>query len=197
MDKRDNHGMDITKQDIDKAIRACSIGTPAKTALALIGMGKADVLYMQALSLAYSQYEAEEEIAKLKRGKSDLSQARAYAKEGALEEAKPEFVTLCRASATFRKEAKRMRDFEQELKKAEAKAIVMHMTRVAESDSKTELFASEWFLDKMIPTESPTDQAQAQAAKVPQIEVRFVQPSEEATKRIEAIEAEFGGEAKA
>lgn len=170
-----------------KAIEAVRDGAPRDLAFALIGLTKGDVLYMERLSDAYEVYKEKSMIERMKaKSQGILTDIRQKAYEDAqTTKADPEIVKLIETSALVMREARELNQFMCAIKEAESDAVVYHLKRIKKGD-KFEVDASKWFLDRALP-----DPKEEQGVALPSINVQFVSPdTEETKKRLEMIEAE-------
>ena len=180
---------------------ALSVGAPLKIALKHAGVTYSEWLYWQSVASVVDYCREQKVIMDLGKRKNALARTRQNAAERAameerLTEADPESIALYFSSDKFRKEANDIRDALDKCETAKTKSILRHLTRVATSTSNAEISASEWYLERVLPSTFGKAEPE-KAGSTPPIKVQFVSSgSETAMKRIDDLEREFSGERK-
>ena len=192
----------MDKLDRIKAIcAALSVGAPLKIALKHAGVSYAEWLYWKSVASVVDYCKEQKTIMELGKRKSALARMRQSAAEQAaiedrLTEADPELIALYTNSDKFKREANEIKDAMEKCESAKTKSILRHLTRVATSTSNAEISASEWYLERALPSTF----GKAEPEKVgttPPIKVQFVSSgSDTSLKRVEDLEKEFSGERK-
>lgn len=195
---------EISKK-IEKLYKTLAIGTPVKTALKYCSIPYVDYCYWLMLYNLVEYMNQQEESEKLEgEDLSDiLEQARemARAEKGQEVEPPPEAVVRYNRSERYRKNAIEIHDIIEKCRVSQTSAVVRHLSRIATSEDKAQLTASQWFLERALPEEfglkqSLTLDKRTSLAPKP-IKVEFVKSDSEADlKRVAEIEKELLGSNK-
>lgn len=194
-------GMDKeTETKIKKLQNALSVGAPLKIALKHANIKYAEYLYWLSLCSVVDYCREQEAISKLS-SKKALAETRRKASEMAFIEerqAEPdtELIALYMNSASFKEEADKTKDLMEKCDTAKTNGILRHLTRIATSNDRTEITASQWYLERALPTAFGKAEEEEKKGVAP-IKVQFVSSKGETSmKRLEDMEKEILGEGK-
>lgn len=194
-------GMDKeTETKIKKLQNALSVGAPLKIALKHANIKYAEYLYWLSLCSVVDYCREQEAISRLS-SKKALAETRRKASEMAFIEerqAEPdtELIALYMNSASFKEEADKTKDLMEKCDTAKTNGILRHLTRIATSNDRTEITASQWYLERALPTAFGKAEEEERKGVAP-IKVQFVSSKGETSmKRLEDMEKEILGEGK-
>ena len=194
-------GMDKeTETKIKKLQNALSVGAPLKIALKHANIKYAEYLYWLSLCSVVDYCREQEAISKLS-GKKALAETRRKASEMAFIEERQsepdtELIALYMNSASFKEEADKTKDLMEKCDTAKTNGILRHLTRIATSNDRTEITASQWYLERALPTAFGKAEEEERKGVAP-IKVQFVSSKGETSmKRLEDMEKEILGEGK-
>jgi hypothetical protein len=146
-------------------------------------------------------YCREQEAISRLSSKKALAETRRKASEMAFIEerqAEPdtELIALYMNSASFKEEADKTKDLMEKCDTAKTNGILRHLTRIATSNDRTEITASQWYLERALPTAFGKAEEEEKKGVAP-IKVQFVSSKGETSmKRLEDMEKEILGEGK-
>ena len=185
---------------IKKLQNALSVGAPLKIALKHAGIKYAEFLYWNSLVAVVDYCKEQEAISKLSTKKA-LAESRKRASETAFIEDRgiepeTELIALYMNSASFKKEANEIKELMDKCETAKTNSILRHLTRISTSNDRNEISASQWFLERALPTAFGKAEEEEKKGVAP-IKVQFVSSkSEQSIKRLEDMEREVLGEGK-
>ena len=185
---------------IKKLQNALSIGSPLKVALKYSGIKYADYLYWLSICAVVDYCTEQEAISKLSTKKA-LAETRRRASETAFIEDRAiepdtELIALYMNSASFKKEANEIKTAMEKCETAKTNAVIRHLSRISTSNDRNEISASQWFLERALPTAFGKVEEEEKKGVAP-IKVQFVSSKSEASmKRLEDMEREILGEGK-
>ena len=189
-----------TETKIKKLQNALSVGAPLKIALKHANIKYAEYLYWLSLCSVVDYCREQEAISRLS-SKKALAETRRKASEMAFIEerqAEPdtELIALYMNSASFKEEADKTKDLMEKCDTAKTNGILRHLTRIATSNDRTEITASQWYLERALPTAFGKAEEEEKKGVAP-IKVQFVSSKGETSmKRLEDMEKEILGEGK-
>ena len=189
-----------TETKIKKLQNALSVGAPLKIALKHANIKYAEYLYWLSLCSVVDYCREQEAISRLS-SKKALAETRRKASEMAFIEerqAEPdtELIALYMNSASFKEEADKTKELMEKCDTAKTNGILRHLTRIATSNDRTEITASQWYLERALPTAFGKAEEEEKKGVAP-IKVQFVSSKGEASmKRLEDMEKEILGEGK-
>lgn len=189
-----------TETKIKKLQNALSVGAPLKIALKHANIKYAEYLYWLSLCSVVDYCREQEAISRLS-SKKALAETRRKASEMAFIEerqAEPdtELIALYMNSASFKEEADKTKDLMEKCDTAKTNGILRHLTRIATSNDRTEITASQWYLERALPTAFGKAEEEERKGVAP-IKVQFVSSKGETSmKRLEDMEKEILGEGK-
>lgn len=189
-----------TETKIKKLQNALSVGAPLKIALKHANIKYAEYLYWLSLCSVVDYCKEQEAISRLS-SKKALAETRRKASEMAFIEerqAEPdtELIALYMNSASFKEEADKTKELMEKCDTAKTNGILRHLTRIATSNDRTEITASQWYLERALPTAFGKAEEEEKKGVAP-IKVQFVSSKGEASmKRLEDMEKDILGEGK-
>lgn len=189
-----------TETKIKKLQNALSVGAPLKIALKHANIKYAEYLYWLSLCSVVDYCREQEAISRLS-SKKALAETRRKASEMAFIEerqAEPdtELIALYMNSASFKEEADKTKELMEKCDTAKTNGILRHLTRIATSNDRTEITASQWYLERALPTAFGKAEEEERKGVAP-IKVQFVSSKGETSmKRLEDMEKEILGEGK-
>ena len=189
------------KDKTKKLQNALSVGAPLKIALKHAGIKYGDYLYWLSVCAVVDYCQEQEAVSSLSNKKKALGEARRKAGEMAFIEerqAEPdtELIALYMNSDTFRKEANEIKSAMEKCEGAKTNGILRHLTRISTSNDRNEISASQWYLERALPTTFGKAE-QEEKPNVAPIKIQFTSSNgEQSTKRLEDMEREIRGEGK-
>ena len=176
-----------------------------RIALNAAGIRYSEYRYMLEVFVAVEHCAMKAELNELGKSKSTLAKIKEsifsfdrYVDEDGREvEPNPEIVNLYGHSAQFKREADEIHSQMMKIRECQTNAILLHLSRIAdENASKAVVSASQWFLERSLPTDFGKQDAE-QSAPIAPVKVEFVKcDSPSSLKRLEDMEREILGDRK-
>ena len=189
---------------LKKLLNALRTGSPLKIALRYAGIQYSEYRYWLSVYASVVRCQEEQSLRDLKKDKTPLAAIRersfAYSKvedeNGRMVEPDAEAMLLYSNSKAFREKADEISQIVIDIDQAKTGAILRHLTRITkEGANKTEVAASQWFLERALPQDFGKEEKE-QLPSIEPIKVNFVTPSDASLKRIEDMEKSILGETK-